>query len=147
MPRIDKYDPMVGGFRAPLLANYGYTSNAPDYSHADLGKIKAVSLDANGRVVIGTPLNAGTAIGGLVGIICLQEPTKVGEIVDVMTAGEIVEFTAANGTAATAGTVYTSNADGTYGTTAPGAANGRIGHTVEATRLIVRVVPGAEAAA
>lgn len=147
MPRYDKYDPVSGGFRAPLAANFGYTTGNPDWAHGDLGDVKAVSLNANGEVVIGTPLNAGTNVGGLVGVLILTEPKAAAEIVDVMTAGEIVEFTLANGAAAAAGTVYTSNADGTYGTTAPGAANGRIGHTVEATRLVVRVVPGAEAAA
>lgn len=146
MPRYDKYDPVSGGFRAPLAASFGYTGGNPDWSHADLGDVKSVSLNGNGEVVIGTPLNAGTGLGGLAGVMILTEPKAAGAIVDVMTAGEIVEFTLANGSAAAAGTVYTSNADGTYGTTAPGAANGRIGQTVEATRLVVRVVQGAEAA-
>lgn len=146
MPRYDKYDPVSGGFRAPLAANFGYTGGNPDWAHGDLGDVKCVSLDANGAVVIGTPLNAGTSLGGLVGVMILTEPKAAGAIVDIMTAGEIVEFVLANGSAAAAGTRYTSNADGTYGTTAPGAANGSIGYTVEATRLVVRVVQGAEAA-
>lgn len=144
MPRYDKYNPVSGGFRAPLAANFGYTAGNPDWNHADLADVKCVSLNANGEVVIGTPLNAGTALGGLAGVLVLTEPKAAGQMVDVMTAGEIVEFTLANGNAAAAGTVYTSNVDGTYGTTAPGAQNGRIGQTVEATRLVVRVVQGAE---
>lgn len=133
MPRIDKVVPGAGNFRAPLAAAYGFTAGLPDKNHADIGKVVAVSLDANGRVVRGT---AGAA--GFKGVICLGEPKGAGEIVDVMQTAEIVEFTTAAGAAAASGTNYTSNADGTYGTTAAGAANFRIGFTVEATRLIVR---------
>ncbi len=133
MSRIDKVIAGHGNFRAPLLAAYGFTANLPDKDHADIGKVVAVSLDANGRVVRGT---AGAA--GFKGVICLGEPKGAGEIVDVMQIGEIVEFTTAAGAAAASGTNYTSNADGTYGTTVPGAANFKIGFTVEATRLVVR---------
>jgi hypothetical protein len=143
--RYDKYEGRVGGFRAPLNANFAYTASQPDFAHADLNKVFCVSLNANGRVVIGTPNNAGTMVGGLVGVLALDTPLAAGEIVDVMTSGEIVEFTLSNGAAAAAGTRYTSNADGSYGTTAIGSANGAIGYTVEATRLVVRVVQGAEA--
>ena len=144
--RYDKYDPISGGFRAPLQAAISATSGAG--STSQLGRVLCVSLNANGRVVIGTPLAAGAGLGGLVGVIVADKEMAAGDIIDVMTSGEIVGFTLDDGTsAAAAGTVYTSDADGGYGTTAPGAANGRIGHTVEATRLVVRVVPGAEAAA
>lgn len=145
MSRYDKIPQGNGTFRAPILANFAYTASNPDYAHADLNKMFAVSLDAQGRVVIGTPNNAGTMIGGLIGVLCLDEPKAAGDIVDVMTSGEIVEFTLSNGAAAAAGTTYTSNADGSYGTNAVASAVGRIGTTVEATRLIVRVVQGAEA--
>jgi hypothetical protein len=146
MARFDKYDPISGGFRAPLQAAISSTSG-PGATN-EIGVVRCVSLNANGRVVIGTPLAAGAGLGGLVGVIVADKAMPAGAIIDVMTAGEIVEFTLDDGTSAAAsGTVYTSDADGGYGTTAPGAANGRIGHTVEATRLVVRVVPGAEAAA
>lgn len=134
MSRYDKYDPVAGGFRAPLDANFGYTGGRPDYAHTDLGRVKAVSLNANGRVVMGT-----AGVSGFVGVMILTEPKAAGAVVDIMTDGEIVEFALNTGAAAAAGTTYTTNADGTYGTTAVGAANFRIGHTVEATRLIVRV--------
>lgn len=151
MSRIDKYEPHVGGFRAPLAANYAYSGNPslPDMKHADLHVLKCVSLDANGKVQIGTPVTSNT---GLVGVICLGEPKAAGEVVDVMTAGEIVEFTLPNGTAAVTGTTYISASDGTYvaatlGTTPPGSATaGVIGRTIEATRLVVRVQAGAKAA-
>lgn len=134
MSRYDKYDPVAGGFRAPLAANFAYTGGNPDFAHTDLGRMKAVSLDANGAVVMGT-----AGLSGFVGVMILTEPKAAGAIVDVMTRGEIVEFLTNAGAAAAAGTLYTSNADGTYGTTAIGAANFRIGHTVEAGRLVVRI--------
>jgi hypothetical protein len=134
LSRYDKYDPISGGFRAPLAANFGYTNSQPDMAHTDLHRMKAVSLDANGRVVIGTAGNS-----GFVGVMILGEPKAAGQAVDIMTSGEIVEFTLNSGAAAASGTVYTSNADGTYGTTAVGAANFKIGQTVEAGRLVVRV--------
>lgn len=135
MSRYDKYDPVSGGFRAPLAANFGYTSGNPDWAHADLGKMRGVSLNASGEVVIGG------AITAQLGIMILTEPKAAGEVVDVMTAGEVVEFTLANGSAAAAGTVYYANGTaGDYTSAAPAAAaNGlRIGHTVELTRLVVR---------
>jgi hypothetical protein len=132
--RYDKYDPISGGFRAPLVANFAYTASKPDYAHADLNVVKVVSLDSSGRVVIGY---AG-ATTRPVGVMVLTTPKAAGEVIDVMTQGEIVEFTLSNGAAAAAGTTYTTNQDGTYGTTAPGANVAYIGHTVEATRLIVR---------
>lgn len=146
MSRYDKYDPISGGFRAPLAANFAYTAGLPDKAHADLHKVWCVSLNASGQVVFTTPLASPT---GLVGVMVLDEPKAAGQIVDIMTAGEIVEFTLANGAAAATGTVYASNAagDGGYAAGAGGTAtSGRIGHTVEATRLVVRVVAGAKAA-
>lgn len=119
MARIDKYEPLAGGFRAPLAADL--TGSATPV---------AVSLNASGRVVQGAAGNT-----GMVGIICEPKNKKAGTIVDVMTDGELVEFAGA------AGTVYYANATtGAINTTAPGAGvNGyRVGHTVEATRLVVR---------
>jgi hypothetical protein len=75
-------------------------------------------------------------------VITLGEPQKAGKQIDVYQWAEFVEFTLANGAAAAAGTYYYSNADGlgSYSATGPaGATIGRIGHTVEAGRLLVRV--------
>jgi hypothetical protein len=146
MSRYDKYDPISGGFRAPLAANFGYTTGAPNYAHADLNKVWCVSLNSSGQVVLATPLASTT---GIVGILILTAPKAAGEVVDIMTEGEVVEFTLANGAAAAAGTAYFSAAagDGSYAAgLTPGATISRIGHTVEATRLIVRVDAGARAA-
>ena len=117
---IDKYDPISGGFRAQLNAAY----STPEV-------IKAVSINASGRVVEGT---AGTSGG--VGVICMGRAMNAGDVIDVMTHGEIVEVPTF-----TAGQVIYANADGTLGTTAPAAgANAvKVGHIVEAGRLVVRV--------
>lgn len=120
MARYDKYDPISGGFRAPLAADWGA---------GDVGVVRAVSLDGNGRVV--KVAAADTALAALV----IDQTMAAGDIVDCMTAGEIVEVGLA------AGTVYYSKADATLETAAPAAAANKvkIGHTVEADRLVVRV--------
>lgn len=122
MARYDKYDPVDGGFRAPLAA---------DFAAADLNKCLGVGLDVNGRVVIG----AGNT--GIVGTLVLTKALKAGDIVDVMTDGEQVEMTGL-----AAGTVYYADAaTGALGAVAPAAGvnAARVGHTVEATRLVVRM--------
>lgn len=123
MARYDKYDPISGGFRAPLAAAV---------TAANKNKVYAVGLDSAGRVVLG----AGQS--GIVGVLVTHDAKVAGDIVDVMTDGEIVEFTLGDGTsAAAAGTVYYGvAADGTY--TATVSTNTRLGHTVEAKRLVVR---------
>lgn len=117
----DKYDPISGGFRAPLAAAV---------SGANVRVPRAVSLDANGRVVLGT---AGAS--GFVGVIVAHKDMAIGEIVDVMTAGEIVDVTGL-----AAGTKYYATAGGPLATTAPaaGANAGLVGWTVESDRLVVR---------
>jgi hypothetical protein len=117
MARIDKYEPVGGGFRAPLAADYAGSA-------VPVG----VGLDVQGRVVVG----AGNT--GIVGVLCVPDARKAGSIVDCMTDGELVEFAGA------AGTVYhVTDATGAIAAGAAGAGQTRVGHTVEATRLIVRV--------
>jgi hypothetical protein len=138
MSRYDKYDPMVGGFRAPLLANWGYTASLPDKAHADLGKMFAVGIDTAGKVL---KLAAG-ATAPFVGIMVLTLPKAAGDIVDIMTAGELVEVADAEiGGAATGPglSVFTDPAVATGVTTTTFAANGLyIGRFVETGRLVVR---------
>lgn len=104
MARYDKYDPKVGGFRAALAA---------DYLLANVEKVLAVGLDSSGRVVVG----AGQT--GVVGVLVLTKARKAGEVVDVMTAGEIVDFGRTVGTPGTdhgtPGTVYYAGTDGKVG--------------------------------
>jgi hypothetical protein len=89
-----------------------------------------VGLDVNGLVVPG----AGQT--GVVGILILTMNKGAGDIVDVMTDGEVVEAGLAAGT-----TYFAAAADGVISASAPaaGAAGVKVGHTVEAGRLIVRV--------
>jgi hypothetical protein len=123
MARYDKYDPKDGGFRAPLAADL------PSTAATGNGNPRGVSLDANGRVVVGAAGNTGS-----VGVLCTTRNMKAGDIVDVMTHGEIVEIAAL-----AAGTVITNtDATGVLGTAAVAAGVKRVGHTVEASRLVVR---------
>ena len=116
MARIDKYQPVAGGFRAPLNANYTGAAAA-------IG----VGLNSSGRVVVG----AGQT--GIVGVICSPYTKVAGDIIDVMTNGELVEFGGA------AGTQYSANTNtGAITNGAASATQVPIGFTVEADRLIVR---------
>jgi hypothetical protein len=120
MARYDKYDPVSGGFRAALAA---------DWAANQAGTPFAVTLDGNGRVV--KVAAADTALGVLV----IDSAKNAGDVVDVMTHGEIVDCTGL-----TAGTSYFSKTDATLEAVAPGAGINkvRVGHTVEAARLVVR---------
>lgn len=117
----DKYDPISGGFRVPL---------ADDMDAADTPI--GVGLDSSGEVVPG----AGQT--GVIGVVCLTKDKKAGDIVDVMTSGEIAD---AAGIAA--GTIVTANT--TSGVISDGAASATqtpVGFTAEASRLIVRKTVG-----
>lgn len=133
MARYDKYNPYSGGFRAPLAA---------DWLAADLGKPYGVGLNADGQVVKG---NGAT---GILGVLVLTKAWPAGEVIDVMTAGEIVEFGPTAGDPGVdfgvAATNYASDEDGTI---AAGTGEAHIGCTVEAQRLVVRVIQAAGAVA
>ncbi len=117
MSRFDKYEPMGGGFRAPY---------AIAMAQADLSKAWGVGLDVNGRIVKG----AGNS--GILGVVCTTSAKAIGSIGDVMTDGEVVEVPGL-----TAGTaIFAIPATGELTTVAAG--NTRVGHTVEAGRLVVR---------
>lgn len=130
MSRFDKYDGRSGGFRAQLTAAI---------AAADVGKIQAVSIAAaTGRVVIGGP--AETAI---MGVICPVRAMAIGEPIDVMTHGEIVEVTNTAGAAMAAGAiVYGHGTAGGVGTVDVVSTTGKVvGKMIETTRLVVRVTP------
>jgi hypothetical protein len=117
--RFDKYDPISGGFRA--LLNADYTGAA-----AAVG----VGINSSGLVVVGV----GVAGIGIAGVICQPKNKKAGDVVDVMTSGEIVEAGLAAATAYTANTTT-----GVISNAAVSATQQYVGFTVEASRLIVRV--------
>jgi hypothetical protein len=124
--RYDKYDPVSGGFRA---------ASAIAWVEADLAKIFAVGLDSSGNVVKG----AGNT--GIIGVVVLAKAKAIGDIIDVMTSGEITGAAMSDGTTGmTAGTAYY-GIPGTGLVSATATANKKIGHTVEATRLVVRMAP------
>ena len=120
MARYDKYDPIAGGFRAPLAA----AITAP----ADIGVPRAVSIDANGRVVFGG------AAAAICGVMVADQAKAANEIVDVMTAGEIVDLDEA---AFDPGVKYLGQPSGVLNTTAGGAA---VGWTVRDTSITTGVV-------
>jgi hypothetical protein len=123
--RYDKYEPKGGGFRAKL---------AVAWSSTDVGKVWGVGLNGSGQVV------KGAGATGIIGVLVVNQAMAAGDVVDVMTDGEIADFTLQNGTAAAAGTRYFGvAADGTFSTTATGTP---FGYTVEATRLVVRLDRG-----
>jgi hypothetical protein len=140
--RYDKYDPITGGFRAPLAADLTFDA-AGHYGP------KAISLNASGQVVEGTAGQSGGLgilvknvplypnLGNVPGAVNAGVPIggKAGNIVDVMTDGDIVSVPGL-----VAGTAYYAAANGTLTSTGPAAGvNGYyVGHTVEADRLVVR---------
>lgn len=130
MARYDKYQEHAGGFRALL---------GEAISDADGFTVYGVGLDADGHVVRG----AGQT--GVIGAFVAHGAKRIGAAVDVMTNGEIVEFTAdgvPGGAAAAAGTAYGAGADGAV--TAGGATT--LGFTAEGQRLIVRIATAGEVA-
>jgi hypothetical protein len=121
--RFDKYEPRVGGFRAPLLAAI---------LAVDVGKVQAVSINSSGQVVIGGP--AETAV---IGVVVAVRAMAAAEPIDVMTDGEIAEATWTVGTAFTAGQIVTGATAGTVQSTT-GAGFKIIGKMISATRMIIR---------
>lgn len=143
--KIDKYEPIAGGFRAPLAADLTFDASG------HFGP-KVVSLNASGQVVVGTAGQSGGVgiliknvpmypnLGNIPGAVNAGVPIggKAGNIVDIMTHGEITGVTGL-----AAGTTYYAVSDGTMTATKPaaGVEGWKIGHTVEADRLVVRFAP------
>jgi hypothetical protein len=121
MPRFDKVEPKGGSFRAPL----GFA-----IAIGDVGVVKGVGLDVNGKVQLGA------AQTGVVAVICPSSVASVNDPIDCMTDGEIVDVALAAGT-----TYYINTTTGVLETSAPAAGTNKpkAGHTVQAWRLIVRV--------
>lgn len=118
MARFDKVDSTIGVFRAVAAANVAST--------ADYDLVLGVGLNASGKALLKA---AGQS--GFKGVTTVDRTKrKAGDILDVMTAGEIVECAGL-----VAGQNYYLTAAGILSTTV---SQWYVGHTVEADRLIVR---------
>lgn len=153
MARYDKYDPISGGFRALLGAALTLTNGG-------IGPV-AVSLNASGRVLVGTagqsgPVGVmvknvargpvgpwGTSLSGGTPNANAPIGAQVGDAVDIMTSGEIVDIDPA---AFPAGSKVYAATDGTLSTTG-GTGKFLVGYTVTAGRLVVRFAAGQAAQA
>lgn len=139
--RYDKYDGKVGGFRAPL--NAAMTATSGPTATSDLGRIYVMALNGSGRAI------KAASAAAAVGVFIANYAMAVGDPADIMTDGEIVDITSDDiqgGTAPVAGTAYFYDSTASKLTaTAPaaGASGFYVGHTVEATRLVVRCQRGA----
>jgi hypothetical protein len=138
--RYDKYDGVAGGFRATLAAAITATSGAG--STNQVGIPLGVGLNSSGQVVVG----AGST--GIVGVLVVDQAKAVGDAVDVMTAGEVVDLDEA--VFDPGATYYANGTTGVLATTAPAAGVNavRVGRTVGdkslttgliTSRLVVRV--------
>ena len=132
--RYDQVEPHVGIVRAPLAANLTFDSNG------EFGPV-AVSIDANGRCVVGTAGQSGYA-----GVLIKNVPMlpagrftagqtinnwmggRAGDVVDIMIQGQIL------GTGLPAGSAIYADAAGVLSTVNTGT---YVGYTVEAGRLVV----------
>lgn len=128
MARYDKYDGIAGGFRAQLAVAINATSGAG--SSNEVAVPLGVGLNSSGQVVKG---NGAT---GIVGVVVADQPKAVGDWVDVMTAGEIVDLDEAAFDPGVA--YYAVAASGAMSATASG--NTKIGYTVADKSLTTGVI-------
>lgn len=136
MSRYDKYNPVSGGFRVPLNAAMNATSGPA--SVTDLNRILVVGVNGSGRAIKATTVALAS------GILILTGAKAAGDVVDVMTDGEVVEISGTDmqgGVAPTAGQkLYLDTTASRLTSTAPGVGvNGfYVGQVIEAGRLVVR---------
>jgi hypothetical protein len=113
LARIDKTDSAIGVFRAAL---------ADDIESTSIDKVIAVGLDASGHVV------PGDGVTGIVGVLVPVKGTiSAGQIVDVLTNGEVVEVDQV--TFGAGDLVYASKADGILQTAATNTSLGTVTFT------------------
>lgn len=137
MSRIDKWHPAIGLFRAPL--NAALTATSGPAGVTDLNRVLCVGLNGSGKVVKAT-----TAFT-VKGIIIANRPMAANEPIDVFQFCEVIDLAAVDlqsGSPA-AGTDYIMDATASrlaaIGAPGAGTSFARIGWTVEATRLVVRL--------
>lgn len=140
MARYDKYDPISGGFRAPLAQAIVEDLVTP--ANNQVGIPLAVGLNATGMLVVG----GGDT--GVIGVYVADQAKVIGDIADVMTSGEIVDLD--EDVFNPGGTAYGAEADGEVTVAAPGSGltSGTVGFVVgdkslttgvTRSRLVVRV--------
>ena len=116
MARFDHVDSTIGMARAALSA---------DVNSSDFDKVLAVGISASGKAVLKSASNS-----GFVGVTIVDRTKRrAGQIIDIMSDGEIVECTGL-----TAGTKYYVQSDGSISATR---SEIYVGYTVEADRLVV----------
>src|SRR5882724_9646515 len=85
MARYDKYNPVSGGFRAVLAADYAPGAANP----ANFNKVFPAQMDTTGAILA----PAAAVFGKFVGVFIISGLIKyAGDVIDIMTAGEIVDF-------------------------------------------------------
>lgn len=126
MARFDKVEPKGGSFRAAL--GFAIPANL-------VGVPLGVRIDTNGKVQRGSAVVATPA--DIRGVICPSNVMGIGDAIDVMTDGEIVDMTGLTAGASVYADSTTAINKGDLVTSAT--TNKAVGWTVEATRLIVRV--------
>lgn len=125
MARFDKVDPKDGSFRVKL--SFAIPS-------ADVGKIIPVEINGSG-LAVKAAANSVVARG----VVCASSPMAVGDPIDCMTDGEIVDVTTTTVVGAVAGAEIKVGAAGAIDATGTGKS---VGWMVENWRLIVRLGRG-----
>jgi hypothetical protein len=135
MPRVDKYDPIDGGFRADVSA---------DVLDSDIGKLYGYGLNSLGQAV------KGAGQSGIMGVwVFNDKPGRVGPLrevsrQDIMRMGCITDFCATAGVPGTdtgvAATAYYSDATGVISST-KASGSYYVGACVEPNRLEVNFNP------
>jgi hypothetical protein len=139
MSRYDKYNPVSGGFRAPV--NAAWTATSGPSGVTDLNRVICVELNGSGRII------KATAALNVCGFVVVHKALAAGDIVDVMTDGEVVDINGADiqgGAAPAAGARLffdaTASRLATVGAPTAGTNYALIGRMVEATRLVARLM-------
>lgn len=146
MARYDKYNPVSGGFRAVLAADWapGAANPADPLNPANFNKPFGTFLDANGAIVA----PGAATYDKFMGVHIVSGPIRyAGDVLDVMTAGEIVDFDDGKYAGVVANQEwYADPLTGllihTLGTVSAGTNYFYVGRTVEPGRLIVRCQRG-----
>lgn len=146
MARYDKYNPVSGGFRAVLAADFdpGTANTADPLNPQNFNKVFPCVLNASGAILA----PAAATYDKFMGVFIVSGPRRIaGDVLDVMTAGEIVDFDDGKYGGVVAGQAWyadplTGLLISTLGTVTAATNYFYVGRTVEPGRLIVRCQRG-----